>query len=248
MFEIGPSLRDARLRKKLDFPELETLTKVRAKYLRALEEEDFEVLPGQTYVKGFLRAYADALGLDGQLYVDEYSSRFFVDEAVESGPRQVRVRPRHHRRTQRNVIVLALLGIAAVTALVIAGWRFSADGPRSAPQAGAAAAACGAVDSAGDAPDLVVRAVKGETLVDVAKITRRGKREATCAAFRGTLEKGQEQRFGGRVFKISASHPARVRLIVGGRRLAIRGTCPTVVEIDSIAGGGTQVTQTPSCR
>src|ERR1044071_10234257 len=80
MFEIGNSLREARLRQHLDFPEIEQATKIRGKYLRALEDEQFEVLPAQTYVKGFLRSYAEYLGLDGQLYVDEYNSRFVVGD------------------------------------------------------------------------------------------------------------------------------------------------------------------------
>ena len=80
MFEIGSSLREARLRQGLDFPELEQSTKIRAKYLHALEDEQFDVLPAQTYVKGFLRSYAEYLGLDGQLYVDEYNSRYVVGE------------------------------------------------------------------------------------------------------------------------------------------------------------------------
>ncbi len=90
MFEIGTSLREARLRQGLDFAEVELATKIRAKYLRALEDEDFDVLPAQTYVKGFLRSYADYLGLDGQLYVDEYNSRYVVgeDEDAPSRPRR----------------------------------------------------------------------------------------------------------------------------------------------------------------
>ena len=76
MFEIGTSLREARLRQGIELVEAEQATKIRAKYLRALEDERFELLPAQTYVKGFLRSYADYLGLDGQLYVDEYNSRY----------------------------------------------------------------------------------------------------------------------------------------------------------------------------
>ena len=64
MFEIGNSLREARLRQTLDFPEVEQATKIRGKYLRALEDEQFDILPGQTYVKGFLRTYSEYLGLD----------------------------------------------------------------------------------------------------------------------------------------------------------------------------------------
>src|SRR5215212_1696712 len=120
MFEIGTSLREARLRKGLDFPQLESATKIRGKYLRALEDEQFEQLPGQTYVKGFLRTYADALGLDGQLYVDEFNSRYGVD--TDEPPVPIRRAVRARRRVQTNVVIAALVGIAVVTALVIVAW------------------------------------------------------------------------------------------------------------------------------
>ena len=80
MFEIGNSLREARDRRGVDFDQAELATKIRVKYLRALEEERSTQLPSQTYVKGFLRTYAEYLGLDGQLYVDEYNSRFVAGE------------------------------------------------------------------------------------------------------------------------------------------------------------------------
>ena len=78
MFEIGSSLREARMRQGLDFEEMEERTKVRKKYLRHLEDERFDQLPGHTYTKGFLHVYADSLGLDGRLYVEEYNSRYAV--------------------------------------------------------------------------------------------------------------------------------------------------------------------------
>src|SRR5206468_2947532 len=123
MFEIGSSLREARLRQGLDFPELEQTTKIRGKYLRALEDEQFDVLPAQTYVKGFLRNYAEYLGLDGQLYVDEFNSRYVVGEVDEplSRPRPSASRPRPPR-VQSRVVLLTVLGIALVTALVIVAW------------------------------------------------------------------------------------------------------------------------------
>ena len=64
------------MRRGIEVTQAEQATKIRGKYLRALEEEQFELLPAQTYVKGFLRTYAEYLGLDGQLYVDEYNSRY----------------------------------------------------------------------------------------------------------------------------------------------------------------------------
>src|SRR5262247_4308686 len=121
MFDIGSSLREARLRQDLDFPELEERTKIRPKYLRALEDERFDILPAPTYVRGFLRSYAEALGLDGQPFVDEYNSRF---AAVGEDDVPVRVRrapqPRRRERTPREsrIAVLAVLGIVVVMALV----------------------------------------------------------------------------------------------------------------------------------
>src|ERR671925_2043573 len=113
MFEIGSSLREARLRQSLDFPEVEQATKIRGKYLRALEDEQFDVLPAQTYVKGFLRNYAEYLGLDGQLYVDEFNSRYVVGED-EVEPRPQRSQPQRSTRVQSRVVLMTLLGIAAV--------------------------------------------------------------------------------------------------------------------------------------
>ena len=132
MFEIGNSLREARMRKELDFPELETGTKIRAKYLRALEDENFEVLPSATYVKGFLRTYANYLGLDGQLYVDEYNVRYgsgdeVLERRVRSSSSPTRRPPQRAapaRASSRRSFWFALVGIAVVTALVIAAWRY----------------------------------------------------------------------------------------------------------------------------
>src|SRR3954454_23924954 len=127
MFEIGTSLREARLRQGLDFPELEQAIKIRGKYLRALEDEEFEVLPAQTYVKGFLRAYAEYLGLDGQLYVDEYNSRYVAgaeeDATLRARSRAAAVHQQRRRRIESRAVVLTLLGIAALAALVIVAWK-----------------------------------------------------------------------------------------------------------------------------
>ena len=115
MFEIGNSLREARTRKGLDFPELETGTKIRAKYLRALEDEEFETLPSATYVKGFLRTYADYLGLDGQLYVDEYNVALRLGRrGARAAGTQQRLAPRgrtaqRRRRLESKLVWLTLV-------------------------------------------------------------------------------------------------------------------------------------------
>ncbi len=60
------------MRARIDVSEIEAQTKIRAKYLRALENEEWALLPGPTFVKSFLRTYAQALGLDGKALVEEY--------------------------------------------------------------------------------------------------------------------------------------------------------------------------------
>src|SRR2546421_5614965 len=72
MPDIGDTLRDARMRAHIDVSEIEAKTKIRAKYLRALENEEWSLLPGPTFVKSFLRTYAQALGLDGKALVEQY--------------------------------------------------------------------------------------------------------------------------------------------------------------------------------
>jgi cytoskeleton protein RodZ len=79
---IGEVLKRTRTRHKIDIRTVEQQTKIRIKYLRALENEEWEVLPGPAYAKGFLRTYAQFLGLDGDALVDEY--RRTVEAALEA--------------------------------------------------------------------------------------------------------------------------------------------------------------------
>lgn len=227
MFEIGNSLREARLRQRLDFPEVESRTKIRGKYLRALEEEQFETLPAQTYVRGFLRTYAESLGLDGQLYVDEYNSRFVAgdDEHPVRPRRSSAPRPRHHRRFEANVVLLALVAIALVTALVIAAWRYGG-GSTHRTQAGSApgskAAARPAVPSG--LARLVVTASRGSSLLEVHAGSAGGR-----LLYHGTLEPGQQQRFVGRQLWLDIGTPESLSFRLNGRPVRLGGGAPRVV-------------------
>lgn len=83
MGQIGETLRERRMALKIDVHEVEEATKIRAKYLRALENEEYNLLPGSAYVKSFLRTYADYLELDSRALVDEYRS---LDHHIEEEP------------------------------------------------------------------------------------------------------------------------------------------------------------------
>ena len=76
MTDIGATLRQARMRASLEIADFEARTRIRAKYLRALEDEEWDLLPGYAYAKAFLRTYADMLGLDGQMLLDEFKRQY----------------------------------------------------------------------------------------------------------------------------------------------------------------------------
>ncbi len=99
MPEIGETLRETRMRRRIDMTEVEAATKIRAKYLRALENEEWDLLPGPTFVKTFLRTYAEYLDLDPRLLVEEYRQRYerpTTQDLTPFGPRRRQPPPRRH--------------------------------------------------------------------------------------------------------------------------------------------------------
>ena len=127
---IGDTLREARMRQKIDITEIEAKTKIRAKYLRAMENEEFDLLPGSTFAKSFLRTYADALGLDSHRLVEEYRSQYEpphegdLPPLAGQGSRRARSsRDGRYgggsRQPNRAAAILALAVIAIVVLVVI---------------------------------------------------------------------------------------------------------------------------------
>jgi cytoskeleton protein RodZ len=74
------------MRARIDVSEIEAQTKIRAKYLRALENEEWDLLPGPTFVRSFLRTYAQALGLDAKALLDEYRLHYEQPSEIEHQP------------------------------------------------------------------------------------------------------------------------------------------------------------------
>jgi hypothetical protein len=228
VFEIGNSLREARLRQGLDFPEIEQGTKIRGKYLRALEDEQFDVLPAQTYVKGFLRSYAEYLGLDGQLYVDEYNSRFVVgEEEPQSRPRRS-APPSRGVQVQSRVVLLTLLGIVSVTALVIVAWT-RGEPPQVTPVGLGSPKATThqtlVVPAAKASVRLLVKASSGPCWLQVHKTSATGP-----ILFQGTLDQGQKQLFTARKLWITLDRPENLVTVLNGRtRLLPVGGVKTLI-------------------
>jgi len=127
MFQIGASLREARVRLGLGLDEVEERTAIRARYLAAIEDERFAVLPEGLYRRSFLREYAEFLGLDGDVYVTEYISHHEPDEP------ELALAP-HPRRRRAWISAPALLKlsvtIAGAALLGIAIWGLGGTEPK----------------------------------------------------------------------------------------------------------------------
>lgn len=114
MSEIGETLRERRMALKIDVHEVEEATKIRAKYLRALENEEYNLLPGNAYVKSFLRTYADYLELDSRALVDQYRA---LGHQTDEEPIQY-TPPNDSSGVKRRRWIL-LLGVILVIAIVL---------------------------------------------------------------------------------------------------------------------------------
>ncbi len=132
VFDIGPSLREARIKRGLEPADVQKAIRIRDRYLQALEEERWELLPGDAYVKGFLRSYADFLGLDPNLYIDEYNSRFAVEEEQPLAPQAI---PKMERAGRSVGWLRPLVVIAAIVAVVaaVAAWQLGGSSNTSQP-------------------------------------------------------------------------------------------------------------------
>jgi len=219
VFEIGNSLREARLRQGLDFPEIEQATKIRGKYLRALEEEQFEVLPAQTYVKGFLQSYADYLGLDGRLYVDEFNSRYVRGELEEEEEQPFRPRgggAPGRGGLQGKAVMLTVAVIAGLTVFVFAaakwgGHKNAGNIPLGNPPP--------AKSAQKPLARLVVSGVGGGAYLAVSRGSRTSK-----PIYQGTLEAGRSRTFVGRRLWVYVYAPANLRLRLNGRPWVVPGS------------------------
>ena len=212
MFEIGNSLREARLRRSVDFAQAELATKIRGKYLRALEDEQFELLPAAPYVKGFLRTYAEFLGLDGQLYVDEYNSRYVIDAHEDIAPRRVSPRVRQQRGVERKVLLLALVGIAALTALVIVAWKFGG---------GETAAPTTTVQTTAKGPTKPLRGLRLKGLGRGTYVEIRRRSATGRVLLQGTIAHGKVKLVSGSRFWLYVRRPARLHVSLGGKAVAL---------------------------
>jgi cytoskeleton protein RodZ len=133
---VGATLRTARNRRKIALSEVEAAIKVRVRHLRAIEDEDWEALPGGSYPRGFIRAYAVYLGLDGERLAAEYA-RQAPSAGRERGPRvepaQIDGAAERERRRLPRAALTALVVVALVALVVVIGLATGSGGGGRAP-------------------------------------------------------------------------------------------------------------------
>jgi hypothetical protein len=117
MAEIGSTLREARMRARIDISEVEARTKIRAKYLRAIENEEWDLLPGPIYVKSFLRTYGDYLGLDSRLLIDDFKRRY--ERPSDNEMRPIATLHRERERAARGPLLPPWAIIAGILVVVV---------------------------------------------------------------------------------------------------------------------------------
>jgi hypothetical protein len=218
MFEIGSSLREARTRRGLELTQVERDTHIRARYLAALEEERFDVLPAPAYARGFLRTYADYLGLQGQQFVDEYNSRFAPEEQPHAPA------PAPIRRRRPLLLDPRLLILPAALVLGLVAWQLSRGGgnePRRAAPTIAHVKATTTVRTAKPPPKpatakIVLLASRGTCWLSV-----RVGSEAGRVLFEGTLDQGKRATFVGRRLWLRLGAPWNLDATLNGKTLSL---------------------------
>jgi len=211
MFQIGASLREARTRRGFSAADVHKAIRIRERYLTALEEERWDMLPGEAYTKGFLRTYAEYLGLNTQLYIDEYNAR--IARPDEDGPPLVPyASAAEGRRGPGRGLLVALAAVVAVAATIaaLAAWRL---GGSSKPPQSSAPPAAGSLAAAAAPPQATITTAPATTTAPPAVVSARPVLTSITAArgpcwllvraggpngkvlFEGTLEQGAAKEF-----------------------------------------------------
>jgi len=242
VFEIGTTLREARVRRTLTLQQVEEDTKIRVKYVQAMENEDWDIMPGVTYVKGFLRTYSTYLGLDPEVIIGEFRSRGMVPSAEHHEPfsgSSVIGKP-HSHRGRNTIVILAIICLVVLAAIYALGmdWGKSEE-PQTRPDALGIASPSPKASKTPEPSasptgvpawqkDLVkVAAVGGDCWMEVRRNNDQG-----VVLFSGTLAKGDKEKFKGKDIWMTLGNPASVRLEAAGKKVDLKSDVgPWTVEV-----------------
>lgn len=126
--EIGERLKEARLQKDITLDHLQETTKIQKRYLIAIEEDKFDVLPGKFYARAFIKEYANAVGLDPNELLEEFKDK--IPQAEEANTTQyTRIQRSKKKNSTTKTPALfsflpAIIVVLLVIGIVFAGWYF----------------------------------------------------------------------------------------------------------------------------
>lgn len=127
MADIGEKLRSAREAKGLSIEDIEKATKIQSRYLTAIEQNDFDKLPGDFYVRAFIRQYAQIVGLDGKELLSEYHQDVpeskpdeYVENSIDNKSEEVRETTDNKKNLWKNYMprIAICLGVIIVILVV----------------------------------------------------------------------------------------------------------------------------------
>ena len=132
MTELGKFLREKREEKGMSLEELQTATKIQKRYLVAIEEGNYGVLPGAFYARAFIKNYCEAVGLHYETIFDEYAHEIpksAKEPATEFEPRSKRERTgvAEENTLLKRLVPVFLIGVLIIVVLFIV-WKLLPDG------------------------------------------------------------------------------------------------------------------------
>lgn len=123
MSSIGNILRTERETQGRTLTEVSKAVYIKTKYLSALEEENFAAIPGEVYVKGFIRAYASYLGMDGEELVAQYDGPSESILLQKETPTAVTEGGKGRRRRRRKAVswseITIIIGVILFILLIV---------------------------------------------------------------------------------------------------------------------------------
>jgi cytoskeletal protein RodZ len=225
VFEIGNTLREARVRRSITLQQVEEDTKIRVKYVQAMENEDFDVMPGATFVKGFLRTYSEYLSLNPEVMLEEYRSRGLKTTEIQEpfGGVSMLGAPRGHRG-RNTVVLVAIICLLVLGVIYIIGrggetqsstkpGALGITSPSASPSASKSAKPQKTAKPVVSG-ELRITAPDGDSWLEVRKDGATG-----AVLFSGTVTKGKTRVFVGDVLWLRLGNPSAVRLRVEGRKI-----------------------------
>lgn len=126
MADIGDKLRSAREAKGLSIEDIEKATKIQGRYLTAIEQNDFDKLPGDFYVRAFIRQYAQIVGLDGKKLLSEYHEDIpkaepeeFVEDSIDNKSEEVRKTTSNKKKIWQDYLPRIIVGLGIVVVILV---------------------------------------------------------------------------------------------------------------------------------